>query len=173
MTNEQQKMFLDLYTANQRRLYGYIVTLVSNRNDAEDIFAQTTLVLWEKWHQFDPSRSFISWASGVAYYEVLKFRGKPERRWEGLTEEALEFVSKEREKLQPVLDQRSKLLIHCMDRLKQRQRQLVETCYSHASPVAAIAKQLGKTPNAISSRLRRIRQLLHACIDRGMNREES
>ena len=172
MDNDRQKMFLDLYAANQRRLYGYIVTLVPNRSDAEEVFDQTTLVLWEKWSQFDPARSFISWASGVAHYEVLKYRAKPERRWEGLTEQAIVTVSEERDRLQHILDQRSKALVRCIEQLKEWQRQLLETCYSSAMSIAAVAQQLGKTPNAISLRLRRIRELLHGCVDRAVQLEE-
>jgi RNA polymerase sigma-70 factor, ECF subfamily len=172
MAADEQKQFLDLYTANQRRLYGYIVTLVSNRSDAEEIFSQTTLVLWEKWSEFDPARSFISWACGVARYKVLQHQAKPERRWQGLSEQVIAAVSEERDKLQPVLDQRSQVLARCIERLKAWQRRLLETCYSGAVSITALARQLGKTPNSISSRLRRIRQILHDCVDRAVQVED-
>jgi RNA polymerase sigma-70 factor, ECF subfamily len=171
MVDDGQKQFLDLYTANQRRLYGYIVTLVPNRNDAEEIFSQTTLVLWEKWAQFDPTRSFISWACGVARNKVLQHQAKPERHWEGLSEDVVATVSEERDRLQHVLDQRSEGLMRCMDDLKAWQRHLVETCYSGAVSIAAVAHQMGITPNAVSSRLRRIRRILHECVDRTVQSE--
>jgi RNA polymerase sigma-70 factor, ECF subfamily len=172
MVDDGQKQFLDLYTANQRRLYGYIVTLVPNRSDAEDIFSQTTLVLWEKWTQFDQTRSFISWACGVARNKILQHQAKPERRWESLSEQVIAIVSEDRDKLQCVLDQRSKVLVHCTEQLKAWQRQLLESCYSGVTSIAAIARQLGKTPNAISSQLHRIRQILHDCVDRATQGEE-
>ena len=37
-------------------------TLVRDLNDADDLFQQTGLVLWRKYEQFDPSRSFVAWA---------------------------------------------------------------------------------------------------------------
>jgi RNA polymerase sigma-70 factor, ECF subfamily len=172
MDKDRHKTFLDLYAANQQRIYGYIVTLMPNRSDAEEVFAQTTLVLWEKWSQFDPTRNFVSWASGVAHYEILKYRAKPERRWEGLTEQAIAAVSAERDKSQHILDQRSKALLRCIEQLKEWQRRLLETCYSSATSIAAIAQQMGKTPNAVSLRMRRIRQVLHDCVDRNMQQEE-
>ena len=170
--DDQQKTFLDLYTANQRRLYGYIVTLVPNRNDAEDVFSETTLVLWEKWAQFDPTRSFIAWACGIARHKVLQHQAKPERRWEGLTEQVLEIVSKDHDKLQHILDQRSKTLMLCIEQLKAWQRQILETCYSSTTSITAIANQLGKTPVAIRLRLYRIRKILHDCVDRTIQLEE-
>jgi RNA polymerase sigma-70 factor (ECF subfamily) len=164
--DDQQKMFVDLYTANQRRLYGYIVTLVPNRTDAEDIFSQTTLVLWEEWAQFDSTRSFISWACGIARHRVLQHQAKPERRWEGLSEQVIAMVSEDCDKMQDALYERSKALVLCVEQLKAWQRQLLETCYSSGASINAIARELGKTPNAISSRLHRIRQILHDCVDR-------
>ncbi len=172
MDEQQQKTFLELYTANQRRLYGYIVTLVPNRSDAEEIFSQVTLVLWEKWSQFDPARSFISWACGVARYEVLKHLGRRERRWERLDESVVVLLSADRDRMQERLDRRSKYLAGCIEKLKQRQRALLEKCCSGTMAIAEIARQLGKTPNALSSQLRRIRETLHRCIDVAMRREE-
>jgi RNA polymerase sigma-70 factor, ECF subfamily len=170
--DDQHKKFVDLYTANQRRLYGYIVTLVPNRSDAEDLFSETTLVLWEKWAQFDSTRSFISWACGIARHKVLQHQVKPERRLEGLTEQVIAIVSEDRDNLQHILDRRSKALALCIERLKVLQRQLLEACYSGDSSVAVIARQLGKTPVAIRLRLHRIRRILHDCVDRTIQREE-
>jgi RNA polymerase sigma-70 factor, ECF subfamily len=172
MVDDGQKQFLDLYTANQRRLYGYIVTLVPSRSDAEEIFSQTTLVLWEKWAQFDPTRSFVSWACGVARHKVLQHQAKRERHWEGLSEQLIATVSEDRDKLQHILDRRSEGLVRCIEELKAWQRRLLEICYSGTVSIAAVARQLGTTPNAVSSRLCRIRRILHECIDRTVQSEE-
>jgi RNA polymerase sigma-70 factor (ECF subfamily) len=172
MNTDPHRTFLDLYTAHQRQLYGYIVTLTPNRSDAEEIFDQTTLVLWEKWSTFDPTRSFLAWACGVARFEVLKYRDKPERRWAGLDEHVIALISEDRDRLQDALDRRAKVLIRCMERLRDWQRKLLETCYAGTMSIAEIARQFGKTPNAISSRLRRIRQSLHYCVDRSLQSED-
>lgn len=172
MNTDPHRTFLDLYTTHQRQLYAYIVTLTPNRTDAEEIFSQTTLVLWEKWSTFDPTRNFLSWACGVARFEVLKYRDKPERRWAGLDEHVIALISADRDRLQDTLDRRGKILIRCMERLRDWQRKLLETCYAGTTSIAEIARQFGKTPNAMSSRLRRIRQSLHDCVDRTLQSED-
>src|SRR5215472_639653 len=58
---------------HQTQLFGYIYSPVRDLDDADDLFQQTSLVLWDKFDQFDPSRSFAGWACGVARYEVLNF----------------------------------------------------------------------------------------------------
>jgi RNA polymerase sigma-70 factor (ECF subfamily) len=172
MDDKEQKAFLELYAANQRRLYGYIVTLVPNRSDAEEVFSQTLVVLWEKWTKYDPAWSFLSWACGVARYEVLKYLHKPERRWGRLNEQVVAMLSADRDKLQDCLDRRAAFLAPCIEKLKEDQRILIKKCYSGAMSIAEIARRLGKTPNSVSSQLRRIREGLHRCVDRAMREED-
>src|SRR5215813_9507759 len=57
----------------QTRLYGYIHSLLRDLNDADDLFQQTALILWKKFGEFDPQRSFFSWACGIARLEVANF----------------------------------------------------------------------------------------------------
>src|SRR3954447_2331283 len=65
--------FAALLRREQTRLYGYIHSLVRDLNDADDLFQQTTLILWKKFAEFDPARSFFSWACGIARFEVANF----------------------------------------------------------------------------------------------------
>ena len=65
--------FASLLRHHQTQLFGYIYSLARDLDDADDLFQQTSLVLWDKFEQFDASRSFINWACGVARYEVLNF----------------------------------------------------------------------------------------------------
>src|SRR3954447_10189113 len=70
---DRKAEFSDWLLRPQTHLFGYIYSLVRDLDDADDLFQQTSLVLWDKFEQFDPSRSFVGWACGVARYEVLNF----------------------------------------------------------------------------------------------------
>ncbi len=72
-TGEQRAEFASRLARHQTQLFGYIYSLVRDLDDADDLFQQTSLVLWDKFDQFDPSRSFVGWACGVARFEVLNF----------------------------------------------------------------------------------------------------
>ncbi len=65
--------FAEQLARHHGQLLGYIYSLVRDLDDAEDLFQQTSLVLWDKFDQFDRSRSFVAWACGVARYEVTEF----------------------------------------------------------------------------------------------------
>src|SRR5689334_17876152 len=51
--------FAALLRQHQNQLFGYIYSLVRDLDDADDLFQQTSLVLWDKFDLFDPSRSFV------------------------------------------------------------------------------------------------------------------
>ena len=72
-TSDRKAEFAEQLARHQSQLFGYIYSLVRDLDDADDLFQQTSLVLWDKFDQFDPSRSFVDWACGVARYEVLNF----------------------------------------------------------------------------------------------------
>src|SRR5262249_35538535 len=46
--------FAEHLRQSQTRLYGYIHSLVRDLNDADDLFQQTSLILWKKFDEYDP-----------------------------------------------------------------------------------------------------------------------
>ena len=75
-----QDLFAELFVTHQSRVYGFIATMLPNRSEAEEVFQQTSLILWKKWHEYDPQRNFLNWACGVARLAALP---KVERAWPG------------------------------------------------------------------------------------------
>src|SRR5438034_9183142 len=71
--SERKAEFADYLRQHQSQLFGYLHSLVRDLNDADDLFQQTTVILWNKFADFDRERSFIAWACGVARLEVANF----------------------------------------------------------------------------------------------------
>src|SRR5437764_7861828 len=74
--SEQHDRFVERFIRSQDRVYAYVATLLPNRADAEEVFQQTSLVLWRKWQEFDPNREFLPWACGIAHHEARNFMRK-------------------------------------------------------------------------------------------------
>ena len=51
---DKNRLFLRLFLQNQRRLYAYILTLLPNRADADDVLQETSLVMWDKFDADGP-----------------------------------------------------------------------------------------------------------------------
>ncbi|MEN1680843.1 MAG: sigma-70 family RNA polymerase sigma factor [Planctomycetota bacterium] len=152
------------FIANQGRLYGYIATLLPHRDDAEDVLQRTSMILWQKWDQFDPSRGFLPWARGVALNEVRNLLRRSDRRNVHLSEPVIELLASEVESHE--IEDRRTALGACLEKLERSQRELVEQCYLGASGIKAVAAAMGSTPAALYMRLHRIRQSLAECINR-------
>src|SRR3954451_13479307 len=116
--DRRHDQFVERFVRSQDRIYAYVVTLLPNRADAEEVFQQTCLALWKKWDQFDPARDFVAWACGMAHYEVRNFLRRPDRGRVYLSEDALSEVAEARLDAHDALEDRRRALQKCLDGLK-------------------------------------------------------
>ncbi|MBI1369783.1 MAG: sigma-70 family RNA polymerase sigma factor [Planctomycetes bacterium] len=159
-----QSDFAEQFVRGQDRVYAFIGTLLPNRTDAEEVFQQTSLVLWRKWEQFEAGTDFVKWACTIARYEVLNYIRRGDRSPQAFSSDVIELLADERRKIDTQLDDRRVALRHCIDTLPPRQRELVEQAYSGVEAINEIATRLGQTSNALYLSLRRIRHALAECI---------
>lgn len=172
MPDASRTEFMAAYVAHQGRIYRYILTLVPNPGDAEEIFQQTSMTLWEKWDNFDPSRGvFPQWAFGFAHNHVRNFLRKQARRGPtyALSDEALDRIAALRREHDDEFEDRRDALAYCMDTLPERQRRIVEGYYDAGANAATIAESLGMTRAAMHKALQRVRRALHDCINRRLD----
>ncbi|MBL9173601.1 MAG: sigma-70 family RNA polymerase sigma factor [Verrucomicrobiales bacterium] len=160
-----QQRFLSLFLRSEREVYRYVAALVPNPADVEDIVQQTALVLWEKFDTYDPALPFTPWACRFA---LNKSRQWVERhqRWKALLEGGLaEDLAHRREELRPELELRLRHLEHCLRRLPNEQRSLVEGYYYRRQEIDQLALESGRTVASAYKALQRIRQSLLLCME--------
>jgi RNA polymerase sigma-70 factor (ECF subfamily) len=171
-SSRQHDQFVERFVRSQDRIYAYVVTLLPNRADAEEVFQQTSLVLWKKWQQFDPSRDFVRWACGIAHHEVCAFlRKHADKGRVYLSEDVLAEVARVRLEAHDVLEARRLALRDCLDRLTRGNRELLERCYAGKNSIKTIATELGRQPNVLYMTLKRLRRSLFDCINRTLAAE--
>ena len=59
---EKRKQLVALLTQHQRRIFSYIYTLVPDRTDAEDLLQEASLIICEKFDDFEVGTDFVAWA---------------------------------------------------------------------------------------------------------------
>jgi RNA polymerase sigma-70 factor (ECF subfamily) len=164
--------FAELLRRNQTRLFGYIHALVRDLNDADDLFQQTTLILWKKFGEFDRQRSFFAWACGIARLEVANFlRGRGRQRLYFSDDLSLLLVEAQAELSNDELEDRRDALARCVEKLRPQDRELVIECYAEAASIPAAADRRGRSPQSVHNSLRRIRRALFDCIARTLAQE--
>lgn len=173
MNSIAHQSFAELFINAQGRIYRYILTLVPNAADAEDIFQQTSLTLWEKWDQFDSSSPFMPWACGIARNHIrnhirkLMRQGKPV----ALSEKLIDRISDIRIESDSILENRRGALADCLDRLSQKHRQLLNQRYDAGESIESVADSFGLSVEATYKAIQRIRHSLFDCIN-GANAQE-
>jgi RNA polymerase sigma-70 factor (ECF subfamily) len=165
--------FAVLLRQHQTQLFGYIYSLVRDLDDADDLFQQTSLVLWDKFAQFDAARSFISWACGVARYEVLNFvRARHRDRLYFSDELNLAMIEAQEALDVERLEERRDALSGCMRKLRERDLDLLEACYGRSVTIHEVAHAWGRSTHSVHNSLRRIRRVLFECVRRALAQGE-
>jgi RNA polymerase sigma-70 factor, ECF subfamily len=165
-------MFVQLLAAHERCLNSFVLALLPNWSDAEDIIQETKLRLWEQFDTYDPKRDFGTWACVIARYQVLAFRTRSARSHVLFSQELVERLSQELVQTHSESDVRLVFLEGCVKKLGQWQRNLLlRCCGAECRSLQELAVQLGRTPGAIRQALLRVRRLLYRCIEEAQQKE--
>lgn len=164
--------FVRHYSEVRARLFVYISNLLPHWADAEDVLQQTSILLNQKFDQYDPRRSFFNWARGIAYRTVLNFRKLQRRRHQVFNEAVLEKLSRTQMNQTELFESRRLALADCVTKLAPSDRQIVERYYYEGGKtVAEVANELSRPTNTLLRALVRIRRALRLCVDRSIARE--
>ena len=157
------------WAQSQPLIAAFISSLVPDFHDADDILQNVAVVTVRKYEQFDPNRSFVAWAIGIAKNEILRYQSKQGNR-DLLDIGAVDAVTQVYTKESPTIhDTRIDLrnaISTCMSRLKGKWQQIMEMHYLREQSAARIAQQLGMTRNNVFVTLHRIRIALRDCVNR-------
>ena len=162
---DRQAEFVRLLTQHSSRLFGFVLALCVNRSDADDIFQNTSVVLWEKFDTYEPGTNFLAWACRIAYFEALYDRRKTSRvktlsdaAWQALASDALATTADPQD--------HQETLAECLAQLKPADRELLRQKYFSQQSVAEIAAGCAKSIHSIYRALSRIHDTLRHCMQR-------
>lgn len=162
--------FVQLFTHYQRRLFLYILSQIPNPIEAEEVQQETNVVIWSKFAQFRPGTNFLAWVSQIANFEVMKYRSRRKRDRMQFSDEFLETVSRESLERSDELEDRRKALIECIEKLRPRDRELIQQRYAPGEKGKHLAEQIGRPANSVYQSLGRIRRSLMDCIQRRLSK---
>jgi RNA polymerase sigma-70 factor (ECF subfamily) len=157
--------FLKEFALYHDRLFAYLFSLLPHRPDAEDVFQRTSLILWQKFDQWDPSSDFLAWACGVAFYEVRNYIRVASRDRLRFGEALLETLSKERTAALKQRDERVAALQECLKKLDQGERELLQRAYIDDESIRELAARDGRAARTLYNRLNLLRKRLLECTD--------
>jgi len=164
-TARPTEAFLKEFALHHDRLFAYLFSLLPHRPDAEDVFQRTSLVLWQKFDQWEPGSDFLSWACSVAFYEARNFIRIASRDRLRFGEAVLESLAKDRAATLRRRDERVAALQQCLSRLDRDERELLQRAYVDEESIRELARRDGQAAQTLYNRLNLIRKRLLNCTD--------
>ena len=167
---DRTQEFLELLTQHDRALSVFVYSLVQSSADADDILQQTKMILWRCFDQFESGTNFLAWARKTAFHQVLTFRRQKKREHLPLSEETLELIHNEVEKLSDNGDIRRDALRSCVRKLPATHRQMVMLRYYEELEIDEVAERVKSTAGAVYRALSRVRLALLQCVEKEIAR---
>ncbi len=159
--------FVSLLTAQQTRIYAYILSLVPNFSDADDILQDTTKIMWERFDDFKHGTDFLAWAKKIAYLLIMKYYRDTQKKYAAFYDEQLiAKLDADSHTLSASFKDYHVHLRHCLKKLKHKDRNLLQLRYYENQKVREMASRFGCSVQYIYRNISRIHQFLLACIQK-------
>ena len=158
--------FVSLLMQHERRIYGFIRSLVPNQADAEDVLQNTSKVLWQKFDHYESGTDFAAWALATARFEVRQYLRARRNDRLCFSGEMLDLLADDASQLREQLTGVSAALAGCLEKLPARQRDLLTRRYEPNASVEGLARELHRPIQTVYSQLKRIRRTLLECVQR-------
>jgi RNA polymerase sigma-70 factor (ECF subfamily) len=158
--------FVALLTRHQSVLLAFILGLVPNREDAEEIRQRANIVLWRKREDFKLGTSFRSWAFSVARWEARGFiRERGRKSWLVYDDEVAGLLADRLASLPvPALGDRADALRHCLGELNRDHRRLIVARYQEGLSFTECAERFSRSEGGLRVTLHRLKITLRRCV---------
>ena len=159
--------FVSLVTVNQRRIFTYILALVPNLSDAEDIMQETATFMWENKEKYIPGTDFVAWGVRVAYYRILEYRKKKNKdRMMVIMNEQISEIEEVVKKKNDNTEEMLAKLKECQKTLSAPDKQLMHLKYTMELSASDIANRINKSIRSVYLKISRVQLMLLNCIER-------
>jgi RNA polymerase sigma-70 factor, ECF subfamily len=160
----------------QNRIYRYLLRLVREPADADDLFQQTWLRVAERIRSFDPSRNFDAWlftvARNLAFDHLRRLR--PSSLDQPVSDDSpndtmvSRLINADPGPFDRMLaGERARLLAGALENLPVSYREVLSLRFEEEMKLEEIATVLATPLSTVKSRLRRSLEQLRATLDMG------
>ena len=155
-----------LYDAHSRLLFGLILHILKNRDEAEEVLQEVFVQVWTRANTYQPScGSPVGWLVGIARNRAIdRLRANTVRS--RFTDSTIEAGTLETPEHQPSFAEQRLAVRRALDALRGDQRELIEQAYfqgfTHAELAARCNLPLGTVKTRIRGAMQTLREHLEA-----------
>ena len=145
---DSRSRFVQLFMSHEKQIYRYILSLMPDSQDAQDVLQETAIAL---------------------YNMMLKHREKSTRWRRFLDNDLMKEIASRQAMLIPELDKRREYLKECLAEVPDDKRAMLTDYYFEEETIDVIAEKQNKSVEATYKALQRIRKTLMHCIEGKMH----
>ena len=160
--NDEQ--FITHVTSAQRALRAFIVGLIGNPVDADDLLQEVNLALWRKREKYDPAYDFKRWAFGFVLMEVRRYRRRSATDRLRFSDGAIEALAADWQKEAGFVEQCNRALAGCLRKLGETEREVIAARFGRRQSVKQIAEATRKPLSTVYKILNRALESLRICV---------
>lgn len=164
--HDRHEEFIALLNGSHAMLLRYVMSLVANRHDAEDVLQRVGMVMWRRFDTFERGSDFIAWATTIAFYEARNFQRSVGRAHVAFDDRLLQLLAAERALDVQRWNPRLEALERCLEKLDATGRELIQAVYAQGIDAAEVAQRRGLAVQTIYNKLTFIRRALAECVQR-------
>ena len=173
MPMDRDTPFVRLLEQEAKNLASFILALVADRHEVDDLFQATCIELWRIRATFRPGTDFGAWSRTVARHQVQRFWRKSKRERLVFSSQAVDRIAEAYE-AEPKGRGREDMrlaLESCLETLSQEHRGLLRRRYNDGTRIDSLARSTGRTEGSLKMVLMRLRRKLARCMAARLSRE--
>jgi len=163
---EASEEFVRVLTDHQTAMLAFIRALMPGSSGARDLLQEVNIILWQKQAQFESGSNFKAWAFQVIRFHLMNHRRRlASKGWLVFDDELVERISPALEADPEELETRHQALHHCLQKLRPKDRELLQHRYASGAPLNDYAKAIDRSPGTLKATLFNLRAALRKCIE--------
>ena len=162
----QETLFPRLFLRHQKNIYAYILSLIRNTNDADDIMQDVLTVMWRRFGEFEQGTNFQAWGIRIARNLVKEYMRKQTGSPVTFSPEVLAAIEKRGAQRKTMLSNKLEILAGCVQKLSQSERHLLELRYNESMKIKDIAVEVSRPLSGLYKAMGRIHDRLLQCLER-------
>lgn len=163
-SDKRNENFIRLFTTHYSRLFGFVVALQPNLDDADDIMQEVSMRLWDKFDDFDPDTNFLAWSRQFVRHIVMNHRYSCARSKVFLDDKLVAQIACTHDAADEWLELRREALAGSVSALNPSRKRLLSHCLHRDGTLADVASVVRCSVSALYKRLDRIREALESCV---------
>lgn len=156
--------FVRLMMDSQQRIYAFVLSLVCNKNDADDIFQDTVSILWRRFDEYKNRSDFAAWGVGIARNHIRRYLEARNRSRILFDDRLLDKIDACTYRSTANINERISALRECLQKLPAQERTLLQMRYEDNIPAQKLADMIGKSMQTVYRSLARIHTILGRCM---------